>query len=595
MSNWKLHKKNRKYLDTEMPELKNQIQYANQLTRDYTCKLTSDNALILREDMACLIHSKYDLAIELEKTLETVDAATHVLILFGLGFGHIAKYLIVHKELYPSLVKIIIIEPVPEIFEQALFHLDLEKLLNTFESVEFIIGNDYRLAVSEINQVLIRQTGKKIDFGYNITYRSIFSDYYTYIMEWVVKEIQIWRSNLSTIDHFKIMWLNNTLNNFSSYSPPVTLINGFFEDKPVLLVSAGPSLNDMIGFIKENGESFYIAAVGSAIGILNFHGIVPDFYFSIDGSPEQLTVFKDISQEPILIYSDSLYYQVVKNYTGPKLVMFIDANLMAQYIIRKTSMKIEMTPGNFSVALFAMNSLIAMGFKRLYLIGQDLAYSNGKLYSNGAWHEGYLDLEGSASGLISTVDKRGEQIYTDTGFVNMKNAIESIIHNKMAEGINFYNLGKTGVVLEGTIDGSYDDLLNDVAMLNHSANKAKDKVEILRLMGLWESTNDHQEIINQIISIKNDVEQMVIKTNEYYLMIINEEITEHEIAIKLESYFEFLEENELYTEVFGMMLIPAFYSIEETCKNESYRKRQKLKVSETFRVLLATLEIINEL
>lgn len=595
MSNWKLNKKNRKFLETKMPELKARIQNANQLTRNYTAKFTSENALILRDDMACLIHSNYDLAIELEKTLETVDASTHVLVVFGFGFGHIANFLMANKEQYPSLVKLIIIEPVPEIFEQALFHFDLETFVKTFGSVDFKIGNDYYQTVSEINQVLIRQTGKKIDFGYNITYRSIFSDYYNFMMEWVVKLIQIWRSNLNTTEHFKIMWLNNTLNNITNASPPVTLINRFFEEKPLLFVSAGPSLNDMIDFIKENKTRFYIAAVGSAIGILNHNGIVPDFYFSIDASPEQTIVFQDISQEPILIYSDTLYYKVVKEYKGPKLIMFIDGYLLSLYIMKKIGLEVEMTPGGFSVALYAMNSLIAMGFKRLYLIGQDLAYSDGKLYSNGAWHSRSLDVEGSQSVLISTVDKNGNQVYTDTGFVNMKNGIERIIHNKKAEGVTFYNLGKTGVALEGTLEGTYDDLLNDASQTHHIVNKIEDKVEIIKLMELWETTHERQKIVDQIGIIKNDVEQIVLKTHEYYLLIENEEISEDEIAKHMEHYSYFLDQKDVYKDILEKMLMPAFYSIDETCQNDSFRKRQKLKVAESLRICLATLEIINEL
>lgn len=590
-----LHSNNMHFIQTHFPALNKEMADAKNISRDFSITFSGSSAIVARNQTKCYLHSCFDTEHESMKILENANEATNVLMIFGSGLGHIANYLIKHHKRYPAIETIVLIEPVLEVFQASLHHIDLKKLVSIFSDVQIVIGNDYYKSVRDIYQLMIKSSGKKVALVYSIPYRLLFGDFYDFITEWLVKLMQLWRMSIDTTDYFKIHWLNNCLNNLLEANPYLALLNNRYQGKPVLLVAAGPSLNAEIEFIRSHGDEFVVVAVGSAIGILNKNGIVPDFYFAIDASPEQTLIFEGVSEEPFLIYADTLFHGVVKKYSGPKFIMFIEGDLISLYILKQLGMNVEYTPGFASVALYALNALIQMGFTSIFLIGQDLAYSSGLLYSEGAWSNADTDFISKKRQLIDTIDINGIPVKTDNAFLKMKMGIEHIATDPNHQNIAFYNLGNSGLPLEGVQRATHDLLLQYARDEKAKINKENDRIELLQLSKDQAVASLIPGINQQLQVIQTNMADIIEKAHNYLSKIEELSFPDERIIAEMNQYANYVDSHPIYKEIIERMLMPSFYAIDEGFKQETLRKRQSLKLAESLRVCLAVFKIVSDL
>lgn len=590
-----MYQNNVKFIESNLPELNKQISEARHLTRDFEVEFTENNAILKRNGVICYANSEYDLDNEAEKILNNIRLDKNIAIIFGLGKGHVINYLVNNKNHFKSIERIILVEPIYEVFLKSLENYRLEDLFGSYANIDFIIGNQYFTSVSILYTILLKETGKQIGFAFSIPYRTIFSDYFEFIMTWLPSLLRLWRMNINTNDYFKVHWLNNALNNCFISAPSIRKIDKIFSGKPVLLVSAGPSLNDYLDFIKEEGHKFFIVAVGSAIGILSKNDIKADFYFAIDGSPEQSLIFDNISNEPILIFADTLYHEVVKNYEGRKMRMFIEGDLISLYLQQKSGYDIEYTKGLSSVAIYAMNALINWGFGRIYLIGQDLAYSKGELYSKGAWTKANYEYLKSKKVMVEVPDKNGNMVYTDHAFLRMLSVIEDVIDDHINEDVHFYNLGRTGLSIKSVEDTSIESFQMDIKKSMQNGEKERILCEVIALIDSWNNESKNDKIIQEMHLLKSEIETLISHSYEYMEKLDNNNLSETEIIKNMNVYSDAVDKHNVYKKVIEKSLLPAFYAIDETYKSDSLLKRQKLKVAESLRLYLAIYKILSDL
>lgn len=86
---------------------------------------------------------------------------------------------------------------------------------------------------------------------------------------------------LITRQVFEKKWLINTCN-FIKYAKNIYSTN-LNPKMPVLIVASGPSLKNILEFIKLNQNKFFIIALSSAINVLLKNQIIPNLCFSTDG------------------------------------------------------------------------------------------------------------------------------------------------------------------------------------------------------------------------------------------------------------------------------------------------------------------------
>ncbi len=109
----------------------------------------------------------------------------------------------------------------------------------------------------------------------------------------------------------------------------VNLFNKF-EGIPVVIVSAGPSLNKNIHLIKKLKGKAVILCVGTAYRALKRHAIKPDFIVSFDGGIANYRQFEKLEFGDIpLIYDPVIYPDIIKEYDGP----MVTANISNSFLV----------------------------------------------------------------------------------------------------------------------------------------------------------------------------------------------------------------------------------------------------------------------
>ncbi|OZI12701.1 hypothetical protein CEW92_04900 [Bacillaceae bacterium SAS-127] len=160
-------------------------------------------------------------------------------------------------------------------------------------------------------------------------------------------------------------------------------LTNIYKGKPMILVSAGPSLDKQLPLLKTIREenTFIIGTVGTAVKPLLQHDIIPDFFAIIDpnkGNDKQLT---NVSlPETTFFYLSTAYHRTVTLHEGPRRILwqagFEEAEKMA-------SLKEEPTiQTGGSVATALLDLMVQLGGENIALVGQDLAFTDGKSHAN---------------------------------------------------------------------------------------------------------------------------------------------------------------------------------------------------------------------
>ena len=268
------------------------------------------------------------------------------------------------------------------------------------------------------------------------------------------------RSSLATDFSFQERWTINSIKNFPKVLQTPNILHdidkGSFEDKPAIIVAAGPSLNeefDNLKYIKENGLA-YIFSVGSAINALIEHGIYPDAACTYDPKESNQFVFdklieRDINNIP-LIFGSSVGFETLEDYPGKMLHMITSQDSITPYFI-KNPQNINVILDAPSIAVITFQLLRILGCNQIILVGQNLAFQNNKRYASGIDYD-FVENEISEKekeDLITVKDVYGNDIQTNEGFNRMRQQLELYIN--IVPDLEVINTTKGGARIEGTV------------------------------------------------------------------------------------------------------------------------------------------------
>lgn len=234
----------------------------------------------------------------------------------------------------------------------------------------------------------------------------------------------------------------NTENNYKS-------INEFIEqfkksNKPFIIVSAGPSVDNDLSKLKQNREKFNIISVGSAFRTLVKNRITSDAVVIIDTKPIVKKQFENLETYNIpLCFSATASRWAVELYNGPK------------YIFNTSEHDKIKTRG--TVAVSAMDIAIKCNAKKIILLGQDLAFINKKSHTS-TFEEtyGFKDDYTINTKMKTVKGVNGECLNTTQGYITFKNKIESLIREN--PHIKFINCSK-GAYIEGASHVNFEILV----------------------------------------------------------------------------------------------------------------------------------------
>ena len=210
------------------------------------------------------------------------------------------------------------------------------------------------------------------------------------------RNFDYWRKLFGTNVTASGKWQKNTFANLAMLmgAPDVGELKDAFRGCSIILVSAGPSLDESIGFIEENRERCIIVAVNSSYRALRNAGITPHFVLAAD--PYQYTDkgFEGVAcDETRLICPFIVCPNVVPRFEG-RTFTWSQNNLLASNV--RLSLGLEfgsriLEMGTVSACIFDVAEIF--GCSRIFFVGQDLAAkADGQLHAADSF---YSDLYGN--------------------------------------------------------------------------------------------------------------------------------------------------------------------------------------------------------
>lgn len=393
------------------------------------------------------VHSKYDPQREVDTFLQRFDHLTdskHVFII-GLGLGYHISQLVAQN---PS-VKLTIYEPNEAILFNYLQH---NKLINNISEL-FVSLND----IKDLEQLAKNFTDETVTIIWP-AYSRLYSEEIQETQQNLVKLLKHTRDSLGVAVSFQHRWIMNSLLNYPKTIKTSNIISvGYqkiFDDKPVIIVAAGPSLNEELQLLKEIKEegSAYIFAVGSAINALLCAQITPHAVFSYDPQGINQNVIKKIKEENImdipLVFGTSVGCETIMHYPGKLVHMVTSADTLASNILSiSPKVIIEDSP---SIAVMALQVVKKLNMAPIILVGQNLGYVNGTHYAKGIQYEGFKNniTEEQKKKMITVKDVNGHDMITTDSFMRMKHGLEITIQ-KYPYG-RVINTTKQGAHIQGT-------------------------------------------------------------------------------------------------------------------------------------------------
>lgn len=306
-----------------------------------------------------------------------------ITVLCGLGNGVIASEIM--KKLNEE-AQVLIYEPSIDLYLFVMEHFDMRFLIEDKRISLYVEGiDDDKLSTSLSYLINNINVGVTV-FEAHPKYKDLFPEQYEKVRK-IFKECRDSAlTNLRTmINQSKLMTQNAIANLpfFVRSKLSTDFIGKFPEDMPAIIVAGGPSLDKNYEVLKQaKGKALIIAMDRTAKYLLD-RGIEPDIYCSLDYSKNPYLFMDERLREIPFIYMPDLSNRVM-NIVGKKNLIYGTGDFkFYDALIEAYGKQPIIIPVGGSVATFAFGFAWTMGFKRIILVGQDLALTGGKVYSGG--------------------------------------------------------------------------------------------------------------------------------------------------------------------------------------------------------------------
>ena len=219
------------------------------------------------------------------------------------------------------------------------------------------------------------------------------------------------------------IFVQRQLENLADNLLPARLLRGQGKGKTCALLAGGPSLDDLLPWLKKHRKRIVIIAVSRIARRLQQEQLTPDIWCSIDPWAANLEVSKEMlsqHENTILVHAHHLYPPLIGQWAGKSL-----------YLGNRFPWRSSLSSNNINVApLQVTNSALAlameMGFSQIILAGVDFC-----LRHDGYSHaRGSLDYEaGQQFSLMETRIETNDGHIADTAF-SLASAASFLINSR---------------------------------------------------------------------------------------------------------------------------------------------------------------------
>ncbi len=368
-----------------------------------------------------------------------------IIVTSGFGDGrHLEKLL----QSLPTTSRIAVVEADLGMFLATIEHNDKSELLKN-RRILLLSPFSYRETIKNLNEELIGiQSSVTHVFG-PIFKRS--DRLYQQVLTTVNRELSNrWNQLTTDVDNAEINF-QNTLENLSlfGFGSQIGSLYMSFKDKPLILVAAGPSLDESFDFLKNVKRKAAIAVVNSAYRAVVNNGIIPDFTVAVDPKEGTFRGYEGTNtNETALVCSYIVYPEVSKTFEG-RIFPLSSHNVLISRLFQVLNLKVDPgIIGDGTVSSTVVNLAAFMGCSEIYLLGQDMAVRpDGQTHTKDSF---YTD---DGKNRIDTKKCRwvesncGESVPVEEKLYAYLRIFENQVSN--LHKIKFYNLSKLGARIHG--------------------------------------------------------------------------------------------------------------------------------------------------
>ena len=499
------------------------------------------------------LHSNYDPQYEAERMIENYDSKVHEyehVLFYGIGLGlHVQEFM----RKYPAM-PFSLYEPCQAVFQTYLNYGSLSKLpLKNLKKIYLEQQeNDVELNLFDLLSTVVN---KRVLLVTLPCYERVFKDKFDSFISLFKEIVLTKRASINVNFAFEKRWTINSLSNLPYVVETPNILRDvdkqFFAGKPAIIVAAGPSLEeeiDNIRNIKEKGSA-YIFAVGSAISALLVHEIYPHAACTYDPEPINFRVFEKVVEGGIseipLIFGSSVGYETLINYPGRKLHMLTSQDSVAPFFLKDTDTEsLDIVHDAPSIAVVTLELLIKLGCNPIILVGQNLAYKNGMIYSKEINNLRPAEMTNEEQlSAIMVADVHGNQVSTNDGFNRMRQGMESYIRdNPQCEVIN---TTKGGAKIAGASFVTLDEVIKNklgAQAVNEEWMMVSGGYDLpminRRVRTMNTELSNLQKLINSLRELLKELPSLSQTNNKDQL---------EKIFPRIDKIFERIKKNEFYT------------------------------------------------
>lgn len=449
------------------------------------------------------LHSSIDPMKEANKIAASVTKeAGKIIVVYGFALGYLVEALL---EAVDERTLLFVIEPDGDLFCAAMKSRDLSKLISS-ERI-YILVSDLASKIKATFFMLYDPAKHKEIIPSGLPgHQTLYADFFTLAMSAVKEVVNVRLLSLVTMIKMGPDFIVNSLLNLVDYCthPGVAALFDRMAGLPVIIVSAGPSLNKNIHLLKEAKGKAAIFAVGTAVKALKKWGIEPDFIFSIDPHPLNYEHLKgvDVGQAALIAEIQS-HHMIFENYQGP---IFVSGDMpILNWFGDSIENKGRIESGG-SVANNAFVAAYKMGANPIILVGQDLAYArDGHSHAAGTNYADNIYSGGETLDYFYVKANDGGELLTDRAFYQFLTFFQSWIEKYPK--CEYINATEGGAYIKGTKIMKLQDVLNQYCV------KTVDIQPIIQELQHTFQTPDLSPILKILKLRLKDTKQVILEAN----------------------------------------------------------------------------------
>ncbi|TFE03939.1 motility associated factor glycosyltransferase family protein [Jeotgalibacillus salarius] len=476
------------------------------------------------------LHSKYDPLKESDQIFNKYNSSINEcknIIFFGVGMGYHIKLIM---EKYPDR-NYFLYEPNPTI----LYHfLSVHALNDTFSAKRYkLYTAENKGELKNVIKEITKYISGSVFLISHPSYERVFKEEHNSFLASYNEELKAEITNVKVSLSFQRQWLLNSIKNFKhTLNTPniLDIDNNFFKEKPVIIVSAGPSLSDEIESlqkIKREGLG-YIFAVGSANKVLINNNIEPDAVCTYDPQMHNHEVFKEMIDNNIehipMIYGTTVGYPTLEKYKGPKLHMVISQDNVTPYLLNNPREKVGGVDDAPSIAIVILQLLNKIEASPIILAGQNFAYRDQDFYAKGIEYNNRAQKlsQNDYEKMVTVKSVSGQDIYTSEGFLRMKETMEKYL--RLWNRTDVINTTVGGANIEGTTYIPFEDVITEfltesVVNKKWSTQRTQSSLTAYNLHSKFKKLERcHSIHVNTIKEIKRTINEIDINNGKSYIL-----------------------------------------------------------------------------